>query len=86
MGSYGVDIQWYTQKKKGLLQYRIQNLPPVVCLTHDLIKVGFDDEMKAEYLKVRSKKDSTLWHMPQSVYDNALERSGRKLKTQDLLD
>ena len=47
-GGYAINVQWYTQKVIGILEYVVaggDNAIPIVSSNSDLIYVGFDDNM-----------------------------------------
>ena len=47
-GGYAINVQWYTQKVIGILEYVVEggdNAIPIVSSNADLIHAGFDDNM-----------------------------------------
>ena len=67
-------MQWYTLKKYGVLQYKIEPEEPSVQATKNLIKVGFDEQMAAvRGSKVRSKRDRLLWGLDEQVGWDAMD-------------
>ena len=42
---YAINVQWYTQKVVGVLEFVIYENPPIVQSNNDLVLVGFDESM-----------------------------------------
>ena len=72
--SFAVNVQWYTQKTYGVLEYKIEPEEPSVQATVNLIKIGFDEQIATvRGGKVRSKRDRILWEMEEKVGDDAMD-------------
>ena len=53
-GRYAINVQWYTQKVLGKLEYKVEQGDSMIQATEDLITTGFDDYMTPVVgLKVR---------------------------------